>query len=143
MRISYLLADFLGKKVFLQQNNPNNNRKTTDKWSITLGLAQASVSLEVQQSEGSTGVSTVNQLTVTLNLLKMLMVKRAKFSLTMCNLRSKQGILQKFIRKSFAVSKNMHTFAETVPTTLPICTANQGGTFAFYSPTKRIFKDGT
>ena len=47
MRISYLLADFLGKKVFLQQNNPNNNRKTTDKWSITLGLAQASVSLEV------------------------------------------------------------------------------------------------
>ena len=47
MRISYLLADFLGKKVFLQQNNPNNNRKTTDKWSITLDLAQASVSLEV------------------------------------------------------------------------------------------------
>ena len=34
-----------------------------------------------------------------------MMVKRAKFSLTMCNLRSKQGILQKFIRKSFAVSK--------------------------------------
>ena len=101
MRISYLLADFLGKKVFLQQNNPNNNRNTTDKWSITLRLAQASVSLEVQQSEGPTGESTVNQLTVTLNLQKKLMVKRAKFSLTMCNLRSKQGILQKFIRKKF------------------------------------------
>ena len=105
MRISYLLADFLGKKVFLQQNNPNNNRNTTDKWSITLRLAQASVSLEVQQSEGPTGESTVNQLTVTLNLQKKLMVKRAKFSLTMCNLRSKQGTLQRFIRKSFAISK--------------------------------------
>lgn len=41
------ISSFLGKKVFLQQNNPNNNRKTTDKWAITLGLAQASVSLEV------------------------------------------------------------------------------------------------
>ena len=38
---------FLGKKVFLQQNNPNNNRKTTEKGSITLRLAQASVPLEV------------------------------------------------------------------------------------------------
>ena len=36
----------------------------------------------------------------------------------------------------------MHTFAATVPTTLPICTANQGGTFAFYNSIKRIFKDG-
>ena len=35
----------------------------------------------------------------------------------------------------------MHTFAATVPTTLPICTANQGGTFAFYNPNNRIFKD--
>ena len=33
------------------------------------------------------------------------MVKRAKFSLTMCNLRSKQGILQKFIRKKFCCFK--------------------------------------
>lgn len=30
----------------------------------------------------------------------------------------------------------------TVFTTLPICTANQGGTFAFYNSIKRIFKDG-
>lgn len=37
----------------------------------------------------------------------------------------------------------MHTFAATVSTTLPICTANQGGTFAFYNPNNRIFKDGT
>ena len=50
---------------------------------------------------GSTGESTVNQLTVTLNRLKKLMVKRVNFSLTMCNLRSKQGTLQKFIRKKF------------------------------------------
>ena len=47
MRISYLLADFLGKKVFLQQNNPNNNRKTTDQRSITLRLAQKSLLLEM------------------------------------------------------------------------------------------------
>lgn len=39
--------------------------------------------------------------------------------------------------------KNIHTFAVTVSTTLPICTANQGGTFAFYNSTNRIFKDGT
>lgn len=38
--------------------------------------------------------------------------------------------------------KNIHTFAVTVFTTLPICTANQGGTFAFYNSIKRIFKDG-
>ena len=36
----------------------------------------------------------------------------------------------------------MHTFAATVSTTLPICTANQGGTFAFYNSTNRILKDG-
>ena len=30
----------------------------------------------------------------------------------------------------------------TVFTTLPICTANQGGTFAFYNSIKGIFKDG-
>jgi hypothetical protein len=30
----------------------------------------------------------------------------------------------------------------TVSTTLPICTANLGGTFAFYNSIKRIFKDG-
>lgn len=41
----------------------------------------------------------------TLNLLKKLMVKRAKFTLTMCNLRSKQGTLQKFIRKKFCSFK--------------------------------------
>lgn len=50
--------------------------------------------------------------------------------------------MQRFIRKSFAVSKNIHTFAVTVSTTLPICTANLGGTFAFYNSIKRIFKDG-
>lgn len=33
------------------------------------------------------------------------MVKRANFSLTMCNLRSKQGTLQKFIRKKFCSFK--------------------------------------
>ena len=54
---------------------------------------------------GSTGESTVNQLTVTLNHLKKLMVKRAKFTPTICNLRSKQGILQKFIRKKFCSFK--------------------------------------
>jgi len=37
---------FLGKKVFLQQNC-KLQLNTTDKWSITLRLAQASVSLEV------------------------------------------------------------------------------------------------
>lgn len=62
-----------------------------------------------------------------------LMVKRAKLTVIMCNLRSKTIVLQRFIRKSFAVSKNMHTFAATVPTTLPICTANLSGTFAFYN----------
>lgn len=60
----------------------------------------------------------------------------------MCNLRSKQGTLQKFIRKKFCSFKNIHTFAVTVSTTLPICTANLGGTFAFYNSIKRIFKDG-
>lgn len=39
--------------------------------------------------------------------------------------------------------KNIHTFAVTISTTLPICTANQGRTFAFYNSTNRIFKDGT
>lgn len=34
-----------------------------------------------------------------------LMVKRAKLTVIMCNLRSKTRILQRFIRKSFAVSK--------------------------------------
>ena len=61
----------------------------------------------------------------------------------MCKQKKKTRIFQKFIHKSFAVSKNMHTFAATVSTTLPICTANQGGTFAFYNPNNRIFKDGT
>ncbi len=51
--------------------------------------------------------------------------------------------MQRFIRKSFAVSKNIHTFAVIVSTMLPICTANQSGTFAFYNSTNRIFKDGT
>lgn len=37
----------------------------------------------------------------------------------------------------------MHTFTETVSTTLPICTANQGGTFAFYNPIKHISTNGT
>ena len=98
-----------------------------------------------EQSEGSTGESTVNQQTVTLNLLKKLMVKRTKFTPTIQYVIfvQKQGTLQKFIRKKFAVSKNMHTFAATVPTTLPICTANQGGTFAFLNPTKRISKNDT
>ena len=91
------MNSFFRQKSVFAAKLPKLQLKTTEKWSITLRLAQASVSLEVQQSEGSTGESTVNQLTVTLNLLKKLMVKRAKFSLTMCYLRSKQGTLQKFI----------------------------------------------
>lgn len=47
-----------------------------------------------------------------------LMDKRAKLTLIMCNLRSKTGDFTKFIRKSFVISKNIHTFAVTVPTTL-------------------------
>ena len=55
----------------------------------------------------------------------------------------KQGFGKGLFAKVLLFQKNMHTFAATVPTTLPICTANQGGTFAFDNPNNRIFKDGT
>ena len=72
-------------------------------------------------------------MTATLNLLKKLMVKRAKFSQTMCNLRSKQGTLQKFIRKKFCSFKKYTYLYGDSYTTLSTYTANQGGTFAYYN----------
>ena len=99
------ISSFLGEKsVFvakLSKWQQKNNRQM-----VYYTPLDASISVFGNVTVwGSTGESTVNQLTVTLNRLKKLMVKRAKFTPTTCNLRSKQGTLQKFIRKKFCSFK--------------------------------------
>lgn len=89
------ISSFLGEKsVFvakLSKWQQKNNRQM-----VYYTPLDASISVFGNVTVwGSTGESTVNQLTVTLNRLKKLMVKRAKFTPTTCNLRSKQGTLQK------------------------------------------------
>ena len=93
---------------------------------------------------GSTGESTVNQLTVTLNRLKKLMVKRAKFTPTTCNLRSKTGDFTKvYSQKVLQFQKICIPLRWQFSPRFPTCTANQGGTFAFYNPIKHISTNGT
>ena len=70
------------------------------------------------------------------------MVKRAKFFTYNVLSSFKTGYFTKvYSQKVLQFQKNIHTFAVTVSTMLSTCTANQGGTFAFYNPNNRIFKD--
>ena len=90
---------------------------------------------------GSTGESTVNQLTVTLNRLKKLMVKRAKFTPTTCNLRSKQGTLQKFIRKKFCSFKKIYIpLRWQFPPCFPLAQRTRVGLLLFTIPTTAYSK---
>ena len=86
------ISSFLGEKSVFVAKLSKWQQKTTDKWMVYYTPLDASISVFGNVTVwGSTGESTVNQLTVTLNRMKKLMVKRAKFTPTTCNLRSKTG----------------------------------------------------
>lgn len=63
-----------------------------------------------------------------------LMDKRAKLTLIMCNLRSKTGDFTKVYSQKFCYFKKYtYLCGDSSHHAFQTCTANQGGTFAFYN----------
>ena len=135
------ISSFLGEKsVFvakLSKWQQKNNRQM-----VYYTPLDASISVFGNVTVwGSTGESTVNQLTVTLNRLKKLMVKRAKFTPTTCNLRSKQGTLQKiYSQKVLQFQKIYIPLQWQFPPRFPLAQRTRVGLLHFTIPSSTFLQ---
>ena len=61
-----------------------------------------------------------------------MMIATNFFERIYCQKLAKFDIFRIFLQENLEVTEKHRIFAPTVPTTLPTCTADQGGAFAFY-----------